>query len=401
MVRSVRFAAAVTVAFLAMSASALAIPGTAVAPAPPAPAVGSASGVVVDLDSGKVLWAKDDQSQRAPASLTKILTAYVVLKNVKDLDETAVITPDARAALGSRIYAEEGWTFTVRDLLWGLLLQSGNDAAIALAHKESPDGTVQGFMDLANKTAAQLGAMQTHFVNPHGYDEAGHVTTARDLALITMAAMKIPTFAQIVGSKTHDIAWGDGGRHTFFNHNKLLWRYPGTVGVKTGFTDAAGHGLVSAVHKDSGTLITVLMDSPDHYAESIALYDWGFQNIDVLRAAPLAVIHPGDVPGMSASRTTASKAKNPVKAETKETSDGLEVVQLQPEAVKLENKTSHKSSAPLLAPLAALVAAITVGTTVRKRRRASRSEHKLMDAFQRELDSFQSSHLAAPEPIDA
>lgn len=401
MVRSVRFAAILIVLVLAMPAAALALPATSVAPAQPTPPVGSASGVLVDLDSGKILWAKDDQSQRAPASLTKILTAYVVLKNVKDLNETAVITADARAALGSRTYAEEGWTFTVRDLLWGLLLQSGNDAAIALAHKVSPDGTVQGFMDLANKTAAQLGATQTHFVNPHGYDEAGHVTTARDLALITMAAMKIPTFAQMVASKTHDIPWGDGSRHTFFNHNKLLWRYPGTVGVKTGFTEAAGHGLVSAVHKDTGTLITVLMDSPDHYAESIALYDWGFQNIEALRAAPVATLHPAEVGALAIPRANATRSKQTAKAPTKHVSNGLEVIQLQPEAVKLEAKASHRSSAPLLAPLGALIAAIMVGTNIRKRRRTSRSEHKLMDAFQRELDSLQHGQLPSPAPIDA
>src|SRR5437867_353563 len=117
---------------------------------PPSPAVGMASGLLVDLSNGKVLWSKDAESQRPPASLTKILTALIVLERSK-LDDRVVITPDARAAPGSRMFAETGWTFSVHDLLWGLMLQSGNDAAISLAHKVAPDGTVEGFVKLMNE----------------------------------------------------------------------------------------------------------------------------------------------------------------------------------------------------------------------------------------------------------
>jgi D-alanyl-D-alanine carboxypeptidase len=250
-----------------------------------------ASGILFDLDSGKVLWAKNDRALRAPASLTKILTALVVLENL-NLDQQATITPDARAAPGARIYAEQGWTFTVRDLLWGMLLQSGNDAAIALAHAASPDGTMEGFMKLANGRAAQMGAKSTTFYNPHGYDHPGHLTTAHDLALITFAAMREPVFAEMVASRTHRIAWGDGQPHSFSNHNKLLYRYPGTVGVKTGFTSSAGHCLASAVRRDGATLVAVVLGSPNHYAESTALYDWGFANLGTLRARATEAIRP-------------------------------------------------------------------------------------------------------------
>lgn len=260
-------------------------------PTPPAPPVNMASGILFDLDTGKVLWAKDDRAVRAPASLTKILTALVVLENL-NLDHQATITPDARSAPGARIYAEQGWTFTVRDLLWGMLLQSGNDAAIALAHAASPDGTMGGFMQLANSRAAQMGAKSTTFYNPHGLDHPGHLTTARDLALITFAAMRQPVFAEMVASRTHRLTWGDGQPHSFNNHNKLLYRYPGTVGVKTGFTSSAGHCLASAVRRDGATLVAVVMGSPNHYAESTTLYNWGFANLAALRARSTDMIQP-------------------------------------------------------------------------------------------------------------
>ncbi|MCA1839535.1 MAG: D-alanyl-D-alanine carboxypeptidase [Actinobacteria bacterium] len=371
----------------------------AAVPAAPPPQVASASAIVVDLDSGKILWAKDDQSARPPASLTKILTAYVVLHSVSNLNDTAVITPDARSAPGSRTYAEAGWSFTIRDLLWGLMLQSGNDAAIALAHKVSPDGTVPGFMNLVNQTAQRLGATQTNFVNPHGYDEPGHMTTARDLATITLAAMKDPIFAEMVASKSHDIAWGDGSKHTFFNHNKLLWRYPGTIGVKTGFTEGAGHGLVSAVHRDNGTLVTVLMDSPDHYAESIALYNWAFTNLDALRAAPLGVLRPGNVDRPASKSSAIKKTSNAPNKKTSSTS-GLQVVQLRPEVLAAEKKSEHPTKAPLLVPALAFGLATLVGSLFRKRRRKQKAQSRLMQQFQQEFDAL-GGRLEAPEPVDA
>jgi D-alanyl-D-alanine carboxypeptidase (penicillin-binding protein 5/6) len=258
---------------------------------PEPPPVAMSSGILVDLGTGKVLWARNERVRQAPASLTKILTALVILERL-NLDQKAIITPDARAAPGARTYAEQGWTFTVRELLWGMLLQSGNDAAIALAHRGSPDGTVEGFMKLANARAAQMGARDTHFRNPHGYDSPGHLTTARDLAIITAGAMREPVFAEMVASRSHRLTWGDGQPHTFFNHNKLLARYPGTVGVKTGFTSSAGHCLASAVTRDGTTLLAIVLKSPNHYGESTALYDWAFANLAGLRARSTDIIQP-------------------------------------------------------------------------------------------------------------
>jgi serine-type D-Ala-D-Ala carboxypeptidase (penicillin-binding protein 5/6) len=250
-----------------------------------------ASGILVDMDTGTVLWSRDERAVRAPASLTKIITALVAIEHLNP-DDQVTITPEARNAPGSRIYAEQGWTFKARDLLWGLLLQSGNDAAIALAQKASPDGTVAGFMKLENDKLKRIGATDTAFKNPHGYDQPGHVTSARDLALMTMAAMRNPLFKEIVSSRTHAIPWGDGTQHLLINHNKLLSRYPGTIGVKTGYTGDAGNCLASAVSRDGHTLIAIVLGSPSHYVESMALYNWGFANLAALRAASTEVIQP-------------------------------------------------------------------------------------------------------------
>jgi D-alanyl-D-alanine carboxypeptidase (penicillin-binding protein 5/6) len=270
-------------AFLFATATFVPSAASAQSRVPEPPATTMASGVVVDLQTKKVLWAKVAEAQRAPASLTKILTALTVLEHA-NLQDSAAISKAARNAPGGRMYAEEGWTFTVQDLLWGLMLQSGNDAAISLAEKVSPDGSQEGFMKLANAKAASLGATSSSFQNPHGLDHPGHVTTARDLAIITAAAMENPVFVQMVSSKTHVVPWGDGKPHMFINHNKMLWRAPGAIGVKTGFTKGAGNCLVSAMNRNGSTLVAVVLGTPNHYAESISLFDWAYANLDALRA---------------------------------------------------------------------------------------------------------------------
>jgi D-alanyl-D-alanine carboxypeptidase len=158
----------------------------------------------------------------------------------------------------------------------------------------SPDGTVAGFATLMNERAKQLGATRSHFVNPHGLDAPGHLTTARDMAIITSAALRNPTFAQMVATYSHQIPWGDGSSHTLINHNKFVTRYPGTIGVKTGYTLGAGPSLISAVRRGDHTLIAVVMGSPSqgHYNESAALYEWGFANLPSLLAQPQSILPP-------------------------------------------------------------------------------------------------------------
>jgi len=314
--------------------------------APPPPVTGMASGILLDASTSKILWSRDDQTLRAPASLTKILTALVVIENAK-LNATAVITPEARNAPGGRLYAELGWTFTIEDLLWGLLLQSGNDAAVALAQAVAPD--VDSFVTMMNARARKIGAVNSTFLNPHGYDQAGHATTARDLALITMAAMRNPTFAKMVATKSHEIRWGEGQPRIISNHNKLLWRYADTIGVKTGFTGAAGHSLASAARRDATTLILVTLNSPDHYGESIAIYDWAFPNLASLRANPIGIIQ------------TAKPARRTLDT-------GLKIIEVDPTLVLGNQGVEAPWSAPLLVPILAGALALLLGTLVIRRR---------------------------------
>jgi len=266
----------------------------------------------VDASNGKVLWEVNDDQPRPPASLTKILTALVVLQRT-GLGDTQTVTDAAYNAPGANTYAKPGWTYSVKDMLWGLLLASGNDMAISLAERVSPDGTVAGFVQLMNEEAAALGATSTVMVNPHGMDAPGHVSTARDLALLTMVAMKDPTFATMVGTVQHSIPWDDGQHtHLLVNHNKLLTLYPGTIGVKTGYTNGSGNSLASEATHDGHTLLAIVLNakSPAGYNDSKALYDWGFLNFGALEARATDVIVPLTPP--STAPAASNKAGAPV-----------------------------------------------------------------------------------------
>jgi D-alanyl-D-alanine carboxypeptidase len=271
------------------------------------------AGILVDPTNGKVLWAQNENFPRAPASLTKILTALVVLQHA-GLDDTQVYTQDALDAPGANTYAKVGTTFTVTDLLWGLLLVSGNDMAIALAHKVSPDGTVGGFVNLMNQEAAAIGAKSSSFANPHGMDAPGHYSTARDLALITMVAMRNPTFAQMVGTDRHEIPWGSATR-LLVNHNKLLTQYPGTIGVKTGYTNGSGNALITEATRKGTTLLTVVLGarSPAGYNDTMALMNWGFANFGALEAKSTDQIVPAKPPAVAAQAATGPRAATPRK----------------------------------------------------------------------------------------
>ena len=239
----------------------------------PASAVSTsaAGAVLMDADSGRVLYAQDAHTPRPIASITKLMTALVAAEDAADLDGPVTVPPQAVGVEGSSIYLAAGEDLTLRELLYGLLLHSGNDAAVAIAIHCA--GDVPAFVSRMNRRAASLGMTQTHFQNPNGLDEAGHYSSPYDMALLARAVLANPALAEIVSAKTAVC-----GTRTFTNHNKLLWRYEGCVGLKTGYTQSAGRTLVSAATREDTTLICVTLRDPNDWADHAALLDFGFAN---------------------------------------------------------------------------------------------------------------------------
>lgn len=250
--------------------------------------VGAESAILIDMDSGSVLYAKNPDEKRGMASTTKIMTAYAVLSCLP-LDTVVEITPEMTGAEGSSLYLKAGETLTVEELLYGLLLESGNDSAVALAI--ACDGSVEAFAERMNQTTEELGLESTRFANPHGLSAEGHFTTARDLAMLTAEALKNEDFARIVATYQTRIPYEgiEGGRY-LTNHNPLLKSYQGMIGVKTGWTTADGKCFVSAARRDGMTLIAVTLGDTGISATHRKLLDYGFEAFEkrTLRAdAPL------------------------------------------------------------------------------------------------------------------
>jgi D-alanyl-D-alanine carboxypeptidase (penicillin-binding protein 5/6) len=242
------------------------------------PSVSAHAALLVDLDSGQTLYSLRPNDPLPPASTVKIMTALVVLRRSR-LDEMVTVSRSAADAAGSRMGLVAGEALTVKDLLYGLLLPSGNDAATALA--EYVGGSEAGFVALMNETAAELGLAQTHFTNAHGLDDPAQMASAKDLMSLTKAALEYPAFATIVASPTAQVA----GR-TLTNTNQLLSTYPGVNGIKTGTTDAAGECLVASLMQGDHRLLAVLFGSQDRYADGEALLDyaragWQWRTLDL------------------------------------------------------------------------------------------------------------------------
>lgn len=237
-------------------------------PARAVPGISAQKAILVDADSGKVLFSRDADSKSLIASTTKILTALIICEEC-DLKQVVQIPGEAVGIEGSSMYLQEGEMLTVEQLLYGLMLRSGNDAAVALALHCA--GSVEQFVEKMNERAAALGMNHSHFCNPHGLDAEEHYATARDLAILAVAAMRNETLRRISATKSISFA----GR-SLQNHNKLLWRYEGAIGVKTGYTKAAGRILVSAAERKGRRLICVSIHAPDDWQDHMALLDYGF-----------------------------------------------------------------------------------------------------------------------------
>jgi D-alanyl-D-alanine carboxypeptidase (penicillin-binding protein 5/6) len=237
--------------------------------------VSASSAVVMDQQTGQVLWAKNPDWKRPMASLTKIMTAILILENC-DLDDTVTISREAACTPGSSMNLRAGTTYQVRDLLYGLMLLSGNDAAAALA--EHSGGRIDEFVAMMNKKALLLGATNTNFANPHGLPDEKHYSTAHDLALLTRSSLAIPEFAALVASDQAVIPDPMDAAHlSIYNKNRLLWEFEGANGVKTGYTLKAGRCLVASATRYGRQVVAVILDAPRLWEDAVTLLNYGLE----------------------------------------------------------------------------------------------------------------------------
>lgn len=248
---------------------------TAPAMADPQPEVNASGAVLMDCDTLRVLASHNAHLKLPMASTTKIMTALVAIENA-ELDEMVEVPQEAFGIEGSSMYLNLGERMTMEDLLYGLMLTSGNDAAVAIAHHVG-GGDVNAFIEMMNNRAAEIGSLNTHFVTPNGLHDEEHFTTAYDLALITCEAMKDPVFREIVNTQYRKCTSGDVMR-TLKNKNKILWQYEGGNGVKTGFTKAAGRCLVFAAERDYRQLVGVALNAPNMWGVATDLLNYGYAN---------------------------------------------------------------------------------------------------------------------------
>ncbi|WP_153042997.1 D-alanyl-D-alanine carboxypeptidase family protein [Neobacillus mesonae] len=242
--------------------------------------VSAASAVLIEQESGRILFEKEAHTKRRIASITKIMTAILAIESGK-LDRTVTVSDRAVRAEGSSVYLKPGQKIKLEDLVYGLMLRSGNDTAVAIA--EYVGGSVEGFAYLMNQKAKEIGMVNTHFANPHGLDDhENHYSTAYDMALLTRYAMENKTYQKISGTKVHrapnpNEAWD----YKWNNKNRLLNLYKYCTGGKTGFTKRAKRTLVTTATKGDMDLIAVTLNAPDDWNDHISMYEYGFQQYDM------------------------------------------------------------------------------------------------------------------------
>ena len=250
------------------------------------PTINSRAYVVIDRKSNTVLVGKNEYAKKKMASTTKIMTSLIIIENC-NLSDTVTISKKAANTGGSRLGLKTGDKITVHDLLYGLMLRSGNDAAVALA--EYTSGSIPKFANLMNKKAEELGLTNTHFVTPHGLDQDEHYTTAYELALLTNYALNNSKFCQIVGSKTYTITI-NGYPRTLTNTNELLGVLDGVYGVKTGFTNGANRCLVTSCKRGDMDIICVVLGADTkkfRTQDSIKLINYSFSNFSYINISEI------------------------------------------------------------------------------------------------------------------
>lgn len=248
--------------------------------------VSAASAVLIDADSGAVLYEKDAYTKRPMASTTKIMTALVAIEQ-SDLSKIVRIPKKAVGVEGSSIYLYENEELTMEQLVYALMLESANDAATAIAI--SVAGSVEAFAEKMNSRADEIGLDDTSFENPHGLDSENHYTTASDLAKLTAEALKNEEFRKIVSTYKTTIPMNGGGVRLLINHNRLLRSYDGAIGVKTGYTKRCGRCLVTAAERDGVTLVAVTLNASDDWNDHRRMLDYGFSQLESVTLADTAV----------------------------------------------------------------------------------------------------------------
>lgn len=234
------------------------------------PSVSATSAVLMDVDSGRILYEKDGEVPRSIASITKLMTALIAVECLEDLTDSVTVRHEWTGIEGTSLYLKPGEKISAETLLYGLLLHSGNDAAVALACICA--GDVETFVSWMNERARDLGMTHTHFSDSSGLSGENHHASAADMARLAVVCLNTPKVAEIVQTKTISLE----GR-TFTNHNKLLWQYADCIGMKTGYTRQAGRTLVSAAERDGQRLVCVTLSDPDDWKDHTALLDYGFE----------------------------------------------------------------------------------------------------------------------------
>lgn len=291
------------------------------------------SAILIDQVTGRVLYSSNPNEELPMASTTKIMTALIVLEEA-DLNKKIKVKEKYVGIEGSSIYLQKDEEISIRDLLYGLMLRSGNDAATALAFEVG--GSNEEFTKLMNKKAKEIGALNSNFRNAHGLHEEGHFTTSYDLALITREAMKHEEFREISKAKTWKADRDEN--NLFYNKNKTLWQYEGGNGGKTGFTKAAGRCLVSSASRNGIDLISVVINDGNWFNDCYSLMDYGFENYSSF------VIHSKDQFIKSIDLLDGNKEK--VNAVTKSEL----IIPLRKEErdkIKIVTKLPHNLSAPI------------------------------------------------------
>lgn len=256
--------------------------GDAQEPAADLPAPGARAAVLIDGASGRLLYGSSEHKQLPMASTTKVMTALLALESCS-LQETVTASRRASGVPGTSIYLREGERLTMEEMLLGLMLRSGNDAAVAIA--EHVSGSVEAFAQRMNERAQELGA-QANFVTPNGLDAGGHSISALGLALVARQAMTLPDFRRIVGTQKATISWpGNDFDRVLTNKNRLLREYEGATGIKTGFTSKAGRCLVFSAEREGMELIGVVLNCGTWFDSAEKLLDWGFAHYSLAEAA--------------------------------------------------------------------------------------------------------------------